>query len=452
MSQTLSCWLSCIRGCPGRYAVTEGRTTCPTCGGLLDVEHDLDALRARSAEAWKNLFRERTMASWPYASGVWRKKEWVLPEIDNRNIVSLGEGNTPLLYLPKLGKTLGMADFWLKQCGTSHSGSFKDLGMTVLISAVKQRLSLGKPIDAVICASSGDTSASLAAYGAAAGVPVVVVLPKGKISEAQLAQPLACGALVLAVDSDFDGCMAMVRELAMDEGIYLANSMNALRLEGQKTVAVEIIEQLEWESPDWIVLPCGNLGNISALAKGVSLMRELGMIDKIPRLAAVQAEQANPLYRSFLTGFSRYEPVEAGRTLATAIQIGTPVSYERAVSALRQVNGVVVQASEQELADAAAHADRYGLYTCPQTGVALAGAAKLARDGTIRASDRVVVVSTAHGLKFTSFKMRTGETPRSHPAASRALGNRPTGVACDHAAIRRIVYDYIGKSRGRSET
>jgi threonine synthase len=220
-----------------------------------------------------------------------------------------------------------------------------------------------------------------------------------------LIQPLANGAHVLALDTDFDGCMRVVRTVTQDESIYLANSMNSLRIEGQKTVGIEIVQQLGWQVPDWIVLPSGNLGNISALAKGLDMAYSLGIIDRRPRLAAAQAERANPLYQAYQRQFADYRPVAAGATAASAIRIGDPVSYEKAVRALQAFDGVVEQASEDELADAAALADRAGLYACPHTGVALAAAAKLGRRGTIRPGDRVVVISTAHGLKFTDFKI-----------------------------------------------
>jgi threonine synthase len=407
----LSAWYQCIRGCPGRHSVFQVIYRCPACGGLLEVIHDATALAARSGPEWRELFagRARVGANTQYpipTSGVWSKWEWVLPQLRPENIVSLGEGYTPLLYSPRLGRSLGVEDLWIKQCGVSHTGSFKDLGMTVLVSAVAQimadRLA---PVRAVACASTGDTSASLAAYAAAAGIPAIVFLPKGKISTAQLIQPIANGAHVLALDSDFDGCMRIVQEVTKDNSIYLANSLNSLRVEGQKTVGIEIVQQLGWQVPDWIVLPSGNLGNISALARGLALASELGVIDRLPRLVAAQAERANPLYRAYLAGFASFEPVTAGPTAASAIRIGAPVSYEKAVRALQRFDGVVEQATEDELAEAAAQADRAGLYACPHTGVALAVVAKLARRGVIRPAQRVIVISTAHGLKFNEFKI-----------------------------------------------
>jgi threonine synthase len=235
----------CIAGCSGAYPLERVIYRCPTCGDLLEVVHDLAALRERSAAQWKQLFAERWRSvEEPYGSGVWGKHEWVAPELATSNIVSFLEGVTQLTRVPHLARELGLGDVRVKQCGTSHSGSFKDLGMTVLVSMVNQMIARGQPIRAIACASTGDTSAALAAYAAAAGIRAVVILPRGKISTAQLVQPLAMGSLVLAIDTDFDGCMRIVQELADREGVYLANSMNSLRVEGQKTVAIEIAQQL----------------------------------------------------------------------------------------------------------------------------------------------------------------------------------------------------------------
>ncbi len=401
-----NCWFECVRGCGRRYSVFDVVYQCEDCGGLLDVEHDLEALKERSPEEWKALFDQRTRTNeWPYGSGVWGKKEWVMPLVDNENVVSMYEGHTNCFWAERLGKEIGVPDLWVKLCGNSHTGSFKDLGLTVLISVVKQMIADGRPIRAVACASTGDTSAALAAYAAAAGIPAVVLLPRGKVSTAQLIQPIANGALVLALDTDFDGCMRVVQEITRDPTIYLANSMNSLRIEGQKTVGIEIVQQFDWEVPDWIIIPVGNLGNVSALGKGLLMMKQLGLINRLPRIVCAQSERANPLYLSYLTGFKEYRPVQARKTLASAIQIGDPVSYERAVKTLRLFDGIVEQASEDELADAAARADRTGMYCCPHTGVALAVLFKLVARGEIKSSDRVIVISTAHGLKFTDFKV-----------------------------------------------
>ena len=379
-------------------------------GGLLQVVHDLDALRARPAEDWKQLFDKRARRNdWPYGSGVWGKKEWVLPGVSDENVVSMYEGNTNLFWAERYGRELGLENLWIKLCGNSHTGSFKDLGMTVLVSQVKEMISQGIEIPAVACASTGDTSAALAAYAAAASIPAVVFLPRGKISLAQLIQPVSNGAIVFALDTDFDGCMEIVREVSERDGVYLANSMNSLRIEGQKTVGIEIIEQFDWEVPDWIIIPGGNLGNVSALAKGLDLLLDLGLIDRKPRICVGQAEAANPLYLAYQKDFEVFEPIAARQTVASAIQIGNPISRDKAIDALRRYDGVVEQASEAEIMEACAAADRTGLFNCPHTGVALAAMEKLLGRGLIQKSDRVVVVSTAHGLKFTDFKQNYHE-------------------------------------------
>ena len=286
----------CIAGCDGSWPVTQAIYRCPKCQGLLEVSHDLAALKTTSAAEWMKLFDDRYMRSeWPYGSGVWGKREWVMPEMPDDLIVSMYEGGSNLFWAERYGKQIGLDELWVKLCGNSHSGSFKDLGMTVLVSVLRWAMRDGLQVKAVACASTGDTSAALSAYGAAAGLPVVVLLPRGKISTGQLVQPLAHGALVLGLDTDFDGCMAIVERLAQEGVVYLANSMNALRIEGQKTVAVEVVQQLDWQIPDVIVLPSGNLGNASALHAGFELMRELGLITRFPRLVMAQAENANPL-------------------------------------------------------------------------------------------------------------------------------------------------------------
>ena len=403
----------CAAGCPGDYSIWEPIYHCPRCGDLLQVVHDRDALRQRSPVAWMRLFDDRyKRTTWPYGSGVWGKKEWVCPEIRNENVVSMDEGGTNMFWAERFGRELGIEDLWVKMCGNSHTGSFKDLGMTVLVSVVRHMIASGQPVRAVGCASTGDTSASLAAYAAAAGVPAIVILPRGRVSVAQLIQPLANGAKVLALDTDFDGCMAVVQEITKDRRIYLANSMNSLRIEGQKTVAIEIVQQFDWEVPDWIVIPGGNLGNVHALGQGFAMMHELGLVNKLPRICLAQAERANPLYKAFLDDFKHFEPVPAQPTLATAIQIGNPVSVKRAIRTLQRFSGVVEQASEQELADEAARADRTGMFNCPHTGVALAALRKLVERKVIRSHERVVVISTAHGLS-RSLKTRSSRPTRS---------------------------------------
>ena len=427
----------CIAGCPGEFSLLEPIYRCPSCDNLLEVAHDLTALRERSSGAWRRLFDDRyKRTTWPYGSAVWGKKEWVCPVIHDENIVSMDEGGTNLFWAERFGRQLGLEDFWVKLCGNSHTGSFKDLGMTVLVSVIRQMIQEGREIRAVACASTGDTSASLAAYAAAGGIPAIVILPRGKVSTAQLVQPLANGAQVLALDTDFDGCMAIAKRLATEEGIYLANSMNSLRLEGQKTVSVEIVQQFDWEVPDVVIVPGGNLGNVSALGAGFDLMADLGLITRRPRIVVAQAEAANPLYRAYQNDWA-FEPVVAKPTLASAIQIGNPVSIEKAVRTLQRYNGIVEQASEAELADAAARADRTGMFNCPHTGVALAALIKLRERGTIAPSDRVVVISTASGLKFTDFKL--GYHQRNLTDVAPRYANLPVDLPNDYDAVRRAV-------------
>ena len=376
-------------------------------GGLLDVKHDMDALLHYDAAYWKKLLDSRVgTTKWPHGSGVWSKKELVLPQIGDEDIVSMFEGNSNLFWAERFGKELGMTDLWVKQCGNSHTGSFKDLGMTVLVSQVN-RLRKMQPdaVQAVGCASTGDTSAALSAYCAAAGIPSIVFLPADKISLAQLVQPIANGALVLSIDTDFDGCMKLIREVTAQSPIYLANSMNSLRLEGQKTAAIEIMQQFNWQPVDNVIIPGGNLGNVYAFYKGFKMCKDLGLIERLPRLIVAQAQNANPLYQAYKNGYDNFQPVKAQTTFASAIQIGDPVSIDRAILALRATDGVVEEASEEELMDAAARADLTGMFNCPHTGVALAALIKLRESGVIAPSDRTVVVSTAHGLKFAQSKV-----------------------------------------------
>ena len=428
-------YFRCFQGCSGHHSIYDVIYTCPTCGGLLEVHHDIDALKQRSASAWLNLLTRRVGTNqWPYGSGVWNMKEWVIPDLHDENVVSMYEGNSNLFWAERLGQQIGVPDLWVKLCGNSHTGSFKDLGMTVLVSVVKQMMQQGSPVKAVACASTGDTSAALAAYAAAAGIPAVVFLPRNKVSNAQLIQPIANGAHVLALDTDFDGCMQIVKELTQDNSLYLANSMNSLRIEGQKTVGIEIVRQFDWEVPDWIVMPVGNLGNISALYKGLKLLQELGIINKMPRLVAAQAAKANPLFLSAARDFNEKVAIQAEDTLASAIQIGNPVSYEKAVVALQATNGVVAQATEHELANAAALADRTGMYTCPHTAVALAALFQLVEKGVVGATDRAVVISTAHGLKFTRFK--TGYHEGMLNEVESQYANPPLELPADVAQVR----------------
>lgn len=411
-------------------------------GHLLEVVHDLGALAAEAdGPGWRARFDRRwgPRPEHPYASGIWSKKELVLPNLPDDHVVTLGEGLTPLQPAPAYGRGLGLERVFVKQCGTSHTGSFKDLGMTVLVSQVNHLMKSGKQPDilGLACASSGDTSAALAAYGAAAGLPVVVLVPNAKVSPAQLVQPAANGALTLALDTDFDGCMAVVRELTADRRLYLANSMNSLRIEGQKTVAIEICQQLGWAVPDWIFISGGNLGNTAALYKGFEEMVALGIVDRVPTIVTCQAAAADPLYRYYASGWQTYEPVTAGPTQASAIRIGAPVSLAKTAAALQRHGGHVIRASEQELAEACARIDRTGFFACPHTGVALAGLEQFARRGEIAVDATVVVVATAHGLKFTDSKTAYHQNRLDQVAAAAANPPRvlPATTEAVYAAV-----------------
>ncbi len=442
-------WFQCFRGCRTKYPLTQIIYACPDCGGLLEVRHDMTELKRRSGEEWRQLFDGRYMTTeWPFGSSVWGKKEMVCPEVDEANVVSMYEGGSNLFWAERLGDEIGVQDLWVKQCGNSHTGSFKDLGMTVLVSMVKQMVVEGQNIPAVACASTGDTSAALAAYCAAAGMQAVVFLPRDKVSTAQLVQPMANGALVLSLNTDFDGCMKLVQELCTKENIYLANSMNSLRVEGQKTISVELLQQFDWEVPDWVVIPGGNLGNVSALGKGFLELKEMGIVDRLPRILVGQSARANPLYRSYQVSFDKFEPVRAEETLANAIQIGDPVSYEKAVSVLKVFGGIVEEASEQELSDAAARADRTGLFTCPHTGVAFAALFKLVERGEIKRDDRVVVISTAHGLKFTEFKVNYHRSELSEFGVQPTVPNMPVELAADYGSVRDTLFAALNRREG----
>ena len=341
-------------------------------------------------------------------------------------------------------------------------------------------------ISAVGCASTGDTSAALSAYCAAASIPSIVFLPADKISLAQLVQPIANGALVLSIDTDFDGCMRLIQRVTAETPIYLANSMNSLRLEGQKTAAIEILQQFDWQVPDWVIIPGGNLGNVYAFYKGFKMCKarrrrrrraspppsprrplshdarvravcrpappphlfpnnptplkprqDLGLVDKLPRLVCAQAQNANPLYTAYNTGFKTFEPMKAKTTFASAIQIGDPVSIDRAILALRDTNGIVEEASEEELMDAAARADRTGMFNCPHTGVALAALIKLRERNVIAKDDRTVVVSTAHGLKFAQSKV--AYHAKEIPGMTSAWANPPVAVREDLGAVMDVL-------------
>ncbi len=382
--------LKCI-DCGAEYSVDRLIYTCQACDGLLDVVHDFDGLRGRIS---RELFDSRLGSlEDPFRSGVWRFKELVYPGVPDDLIVSGPEGNTNLYAVPRLARWAGVEHLWLKHEGENPTGSFKDRGMT---GGVTQARRLG--MAQVACASTGNTSASLAAYAARADMQAIVFFQEGQVALGKLAQALAYGATCMQIPGDFDTAMRLVQDVAHTLEIYLLNSVNPFRLEGQKTIVFEALQQLRWQVPDWIVVPGGNLGNSSSFGKGLKELVELGLIDRLPRLAIIQAEGANPLYRGYHTGFATRERVTA-RTLATAIKIGDPVSYPKAVRALHWTDGVVEQVSDQEILDAKALIDRAGIGCEPASACSLAGTRKLVAAGIIKPTDRVVGILTGHVLK-----------------------------------------------------
>ncbi len=377
--------------CGQQYPVDTIIYSCEKCGGLLDVQHDTEYLKKVATRA---LFDQRlgTLDA-PYNSGVWRYKEMIYPDVDNGLVVSRPEGNTNLYRTPKLAAWAGVETLYLKHEGENPTGSFKDRGMT---GGVTQARVLG--IERVACASTGNTSASLAAYAAWAGIEGIVFFQNKQIAAGKLAQAIAYGATGIQVDADFDRNLELVREVAQSLGIYVLNSINPFRLEGQKSIIIEAIQQLRWKVPDWIVLPGGNLGNSSAFGKGLHELYSLGLIDRMPRMAIIQAEGANPLYRSYKTGLHEMEPVHA-ETVATAIKIGNPVNYKKAVRSLKWTDGVVEEVSDQEIMDAKAMIDRQGLGCEPASACSLVGVQKLVRKGIIKPHETVVGILTGHVLK-----------------------------------------------------
>ena len=379
--------LRCIE-CGRQYSPGEVRYRCD-CGELLEVIHNLDTLKKKPL---KELFENRWGSrDFPYNSGVWRYKELIL-DISQDQIISKPEGNTNLYPAGKIGEYAGVEQMWLKHEGENPTASFKDRGMTCGISAAKM---LG--CQKVACASTGNTSASLAAYAALAGMECLVFIPEGKIAYGKLAQALAYGAKTIQIEGDFDEAMKLVEEVSKEFNIYLLNSINPFRIEGQKAIVFEILQQLDWQTPDWIVLPGGNLGNNSALSKGLKELYQLKIIEKIPRIAVIQAEGANPLYQMWKNK-TPFAPVQA-ETIATAVKIGNPVSWKKSLRGIEWSKGVVEQVSEQEIMDAKAVVDRAGIGAEPASCCTVAGVRKLVRAGVIDQNDAVVGILTGHLLK-----------------------------------------------------
>lgn len=390
-------YLECVL-CKKQYNGNEIRYRCD-CGEVLEVKRsDFESVKKSVTQ---KLFDKRWKSTqFPYQSGVWRYKELIL-DIPHLAIISKPEGNTNLYRVDKgerngyarLADFTGLDEFYLKHEGENPTGSFKDRGMTVGISFAKH---LG--VKAVACASTGNTSSSLASYAAVAGIPCFVFIPKGKISPSKLAQSVAYGATHIEIDGDFDVAMSMVERICNQFRIYLLNSINPLRLEGQKTIAFEILQQLNWRIPDWIVLPGGNLGNTSALGKGLEELREVGIIKKLPRFAVIQAHGANPFYKSYRENFKRKFSIHA-ETLATAIKIGNPVSFLRAKRVIIETNGVVEEVTDREIMQSKNSIDASGIGCEIASAATVAGIKKLVKENVIKKGDSVVGILTGHILK-----------------------------------------------------
>ncbi|MBI4503746.1 MAG: threonine synthase [Gemmatimonadetes bacterium] len=413
----------CVR-CRKDYPADNIRPNCE-CGGLLDVEQPQPELRNGEL---RSLFEgRRHVDHGPFASGVWRFGELILAGAVER-AVTQPEGNTPLLNRPTVSAFAGIENLLLKHEGHNPTGSFKDRGMTV---AVTQARRVGAT--ALACATTGNTGASLAAYGALAGLRALILVPRDGIATGKLAQVLAYGGRVVLVRGDFDACLRLVREAVDELGVYLVNSINPFRLEGQKTIVLELLQQLQWQAPDWIVFPAGNLGNAAAFGKALREARAWGLIDRMPRLAAVQAEGAAPFARSFRDGFRTRHQVVA-QTVASAIRIGNPASYDRAVTAIRETDGVVTTATDPEILDAKAVVDAAGVGCEPASAASIAGVRRLAREGIISKGERVVAVLTGHLLKDPTLVTWYHAEAEPRPA----YANRPAEIEPTMTDLARI--------------
>ena len=372
---------------------------CSQCGNLLEITDS--SWNSQNPAALKSLWRERrTLNEGIDLSGVWRFREFLPAPDSEQQIVSLREANTPLYELPQSSRITDVPRLYAKHQGLNPTGSFKDAGMTVAATFARQA-----GYHWVACASTGNTSASMAAYAARGGMRSLVLVPEGKISWSKLSQALDYGALTCQLRTDFDGCLLLLQELVRRAPVYQLNSINPFRLEGQKTLAFELLEQLEWEPPDHIIVPGGNLGNSSAIGKALLEMRDVGLIPRLPKLSVIQAEGANPLVRTLReAGGKRLVSVQA-ETRATAIRIGNPASWEKAVKVLQATGGACEQVSELEIAQAKAEIGAEGIGCEPASAVTLAGLKKLLRQGFVKPEETVVLVLTGNLLKDPDYTM-----------------------------------------------
>ena len=417
--------LQVCAACGDQYGELDPAVRCD-CGGLLELRHDPPA---EDGASLRRLFEERWgQRNDANLSGVWRYRELVLPSVGDQ-MVTPPEGNTPLLRRPAVAAWAGLPLLRLKHEGHNPTGSFKDRGMTV---GVTQARRIGAR--AIACASTGNTSAALAAYGAQAGIPALVFVPAGQVALGKLLQSLAYGARTLLVRGDFDACLALVQQAADQLGVYLLNSINPYRLEGQKSIVLELLHQLCWEVPDWIVLPAGNLGNTAAFGKARVEAKAAGLIDRLPRIAAVQAAGAAPFARGFAEGFAARHTVKA-ETLATAIKIGDPASWDRGVRTIRDTDGVVTAVSDAEILEAKAVIDAAGVGCEPASAASVAGARKLREAGVIAHDARVMAVLTGHVLKDPGALLTYHQEMEPPPARA----NRPIEIAADLREVERVM-------------
>ncbi|MEA1925440.1 MAG: threonine synthase [Candidatus Altiarchaeota archaeon] len=405
---------------------------CSACNGLLDVVPDLDALREVVS---RDLFDSRLGSRvFPYNSGIWRFRELIHPLVGDGDIVSRSEGNTSLYSHRKLEEYAGINDLRLKHEGENPTGSFKDRGMSPGVSEARR---LGMEVTA--CASTGNTSASLAAYSSLAGLSSVVFIPEGNIAFGKLSQALAYGARVLQVEGNFDDAMALVQESASKLGLYLLNSVNPWRVEGQKSIMFELVQQLGWEPPDWVVVPAGNLGNTSAFGKAFAELEELGLVDKIPKIASIQASGADPFFRQWKDKTDVLEAVESPETIATAIRIGNPVSWRKALRSIRLSGGVVDEVSDQEIMDAKAVIDSSGIGCEPASAASLAGVRKLRRAGVIDEKEDVVCIVTGNILKDPEATVDYHLDKLVDRGIIPSFANRPVSIKADLDSVREAI-------------
>ena len=418
-------------GCGLDLPELDASSSCPQCGGLLAIIHraPLDAMGAPATPAeLQHAFAQHCCARPAgHASGVWRFERLVMPTAGDA-ITSHPEGNTPLLSRTRVSAWAGCEGLLLKHEGYNPTGSFKDRGMTVgTTQAVRTQAT------AVACASTGNTSASLASYAAQAGIPGLVFVPVGKVALGKMAQTLAYGATTLLVQGDFDACLRLVQEASRELGIYLLNSINPWRVEGQKTIVLEILQQLGWSVPDFIVLPAGNLGNTAAFGKALREAHALGLIDRMPRLVSVQAAGAAPFAKAFREGFRERHTVQA-ETIATAIRIGDPASWDRAVRSIRDTDGMVLSVTDEQIIEAKVQVDAAGVGCEPASAASVAGVKQLVRAGVIKPGDRVVAVLTGHVLKDPGMLVELHQQRDDF-----AQANRPVEIEASVQAVADVI-------------